>query len=353
MKMLVVGALGLVGRGVLEAMEDAADCELIGLSRRAPDFPTRARFLSLDLTDRAACRAVLSDPSLSGVTHVVYTALHERPDLIGGWREDAQIRTNLAMLTNLLDFLEPAEHLTLLQGTKAYGAHLGPMLNPGKEHHPRHEGPNFYWNQEDLVRERAAAGGWTFTVMRPQIVCGMAVGSPMNMTMAIGVYAAVQKELGLPLSYPGGDPFITQATDALLLGRAIRWAASAPEAGGETFNITNGDELIWRSVWPSIAQAFGMPVGEDRPTSLAETMPDHAGLWHTMTEKHGLSGRTMDELVGSSWQFADAVFGLRGSQHTLLSTVKVRQAGFGDCIDTEVMFQDQLRRLQAMRILPP
>ncbi len=353
MKMLVVGALGLVGRGVLEAMEDAADCELIGLSRRAPDFPTRGRFLSLDLTDRTACRAVLSDPSLSDITHVVYTALHERPDLIGGWREDAQIRTNLAMLTNLLDFLEPAEHLTLLQGTKAYGAHLRPMLNPGKEYHPRHEGPNFYWNQEDLVRERAAAGGWTFTVMRPQIVCGMAVGSPMNMTMAIGVYAAVQKELGLPLSYPGGDHFITQATDALLLGRAIRWAASAPEAGGETFNITNGDELIWRSVWPSIAQAFGMPVGEDRPTSLAETMPDHAGLWHTMTEKYRLSGRTMDELVGSSWQFADAVFGLRGSQHTLLSTVKVRQAGFGDCIDTEVMFQDQLRRLQAMRILPP
>ena len=353
MKVLVVGALGLVGRGVLEAMEDAADYELIGLSRRAPDFPTRARFLSLDLTDRTACRNVLSDPVLSDITHVVYTALHERPDLIGGWREDAQIRTNLAMLTNLLDFLEPTEHLTLLQGTKAYGAHLRPMLNPGKEHHPRHEGPNFYWNQEDLVRKRAAAGGWTFTVMRPQIVCGMAVGSPMNMTMAIGVYATVQKELGLPLSFPGGGPFITQATDALLLGRAIRWAASAPEAGGETFNITNGDELIWRSVWPSIAQAFGMPVGEDRPTSLAETMPDHAGLWHTMTEKYGLSGRTMDELVGSSWQFADAVFGLRGSQHTLLSTVKVRQAGFGDCIDTEVMFQSQLRRLQAMRILPP
>ncbi len=350
--MLVVGALGLVGRGVLEAMEDAAGCELIGLSRRAPDFPTRARFLSLDLTDRTTCRTVLSDLTLSGVTHIVYTALYERPDLIGGWREDEQIRTNLAMLTNLLDHLEPTEHLTLLQGTKAYGAHLRPMLNPGKEHHPRHAGPNFYWNQEDLIRERSAAGGWAFTVMRPQIVCGMAVGSPMNMTMAIGVYAAVQRELGLTLSFPGGDPFITQATDALLLGRAIRWAATAPAARDETFNITNGDELVWRSVWPSIAQCFDMAVGENRPTSLAETMPDHAGLWQQMTEKYGLSGLTMDKLVGSSWQFADAVFGLRGSQHTLLSTVKVRQAGFSDCIDTEVMFRDQFRRLQAMRILP-
>ena len=353
MKMLVAGALGLVGRGVLEAMEDAADCELIGLSRRTPDFPTRARFLSLDLTDRSACRAVLSDPALSGVTHLVYAALHERPDLIGGWREEAQIATNLAMLTNLLDFLEPTEHLTLLQGTKAYGAHLRPMLNPGKEHHPRHEGPNFYWNQEDLVRQRAAAGGWTFTVLRPQVVCGMAIGSPMNMTMAIGVYAAVQRELNLPLAFPGGEPIITQAVDARLLGRAIRWAASAPRARGETFNITNGDELIWRSVWPSIARAFDMPVGEPRPRSLAEAMPPHAGLWDTMTRKYGLGGLTMDELVGSSWQFADAVFGLRGGQHTLLSTVKVRQAGFHDCIDTEVMFQAQLKRLQTLRILPP
>ena len=154
MKMLVVGALGLVGQGVLEDMEDASNWELIGVSRRLPDFATRARFISLDLTDRAACRQAFTVPALGGVTHLVYTALHERPDLIGGWREAEQIETNRIMLANVLDFIEPADHLPLLQGTKAYGAHLRPMLNPGKEHHPRHEGPNFYWVQEDAVRER-------------------------------------------------------------------------------------------------------------------------------------------------------------------------------------------------------
>ncbi|MYE12279.1 MAG: SDR family oxidoreductase [Gammaproteobacteria bacterium] len=349
MKMLVVGARGLVGQGVLEAMDDA-DCELIAVSRRAPDFATRADFVSVDLTDRDACRAAFS--GLSGVTHVVYAALHERPELIAGWRDEQQIATNLAMLENVLDFVEPSEHLTLLQGTKAYGAHLHPMRNPGKEHHPRHAGPNFYWVQEDLVRERAARCGWAFTIMRPQIVCGVAVGSPMNMTMAIGVYAAIQRERGGPLSFPGGEEFITEATDAVLLGGAIRWAASAEESRDETFNVTNGDQLVWRSAWQTVADAFGMEVGGDQPTSLVETMPRHAELWDAMTRKYGLAGYGMDALVGSSWQFADAVFGLHGGQHTLLSTVKIRQAGFGDCIDTEVMLDGQLRRLQDLRILP-
>ena len=349
MKMLVVGARGLVGQGVLEAMDDA-DCELLAVSRRAPDFPSRAEFLSVDLTDRGACRAAFS--RLGGVTHVVYAALHERPELIAGWRDEEQIATNLAMLTNVLDFVEPSAHLTLLQGTKAYGAHVGPMRNPGKEHHPRHAGPNFYWVQEDLVRERAARGGWTFTILRPQIVCGVAVGSPMNMTMAIGVYAAVQRECGRPLAFPGGEPFITEATDAALLGRAIRWAAGAAESRNETFNVTNGDQLVWRSVWPTVAGVFGMEVGEDAPTSLVETMPRHAQLWDRMTRAHGLAGYGMDALIGSSWQFADAVFGRHGGQHTLLSTVKIRQAGFRDCIDTEVMLEGQLRRLQQLRILP-
>ena len=316
---------------------------------RAPDFPTRARFLSVDLTDRAACRAA---SELQGITHIVYSALHERPDLIAGWQDARQIETNLAMLTNVLDFVEPAEHLTLLQGTKAYGAHLRPMQNPGKEHHPRHPGPNFYWVQEDLVRERAARSGWAFTIMRPQIVCGVAVGSPMNMTLAVGAYAAIRRELGEPLSFPGGEPFITQATDAALLGRAIRWAAQALEARGETYNVTNGDELVWRSVWPTIARVLRMEVGEDRPLSLVQTMPAHASLWQHMTLRYGLCGYGLDTLIGSSWQFADAVFGLRGSQDTLLSTVKIRQAGFQDCVDTEIMFESQLRRLQAMRILP-
>ena len=73
-KVLVVGALGLVGRAVVEALEGQDGCEVVAVSRRRPDFPTQVRFLQLDLTDRAACRQQLG--RLDGVTHIVYAALY-------------------------------------------------------------------------------------------------------------------------------------------------------------------------------------------------------------------------------------------------------------------------------------
>ncbi len=36
----------------------------------------------------------------------------------------------------------------------------------------------------------------------------------------------------------------------------------------------------------------------------------------------------------------------------LVSTIKLRQAGFGDCVDTEAMFRSHLARLVERRVLP-
>ncbi len=61
----------------------------------------------------------------------------------------------------------------------------------------------------------------------------------------------------------------------------------------------------------------------------------------------------MQQLVGDSWQFADAVFGYGGrALSTLVSTIKIRQFGFAECIDTQAMFTKHLRALQRERILP-
>jgi hypothetical protein len=137
-----------------------------------------------------------------------------------------------------------------------------------------------------------------------------------------------------------------------LLGRAVRWFGAQCGSDNETYNITNGDELIWRSVWPSIADSFEMEVGDDRPTSLTEKMSNMAPVWDELVRRHGLMSYSMDQLVGNSWQFADAAFGLRGGQNTLLSTIKARKHGFVECIDTEDMFRDQFAALQSARILP-
>ena len=171
----------------------------------------------------------------------------------------------------------------------------------------------------------------------------------MNMTVAIAALATFARARGEPLCFPGGAPSITQATDARLLGRAIRWAGRESRAWGETFNITNGDELVWHSVWPTIAAAFDLEVGLDTPLPLAETMPTRSAEWETLKHRHELR-YSLDELVGQSWQFADAVFA--GGPPTLLSTIKARQFGFADCIDTEAMFVTQFDSLRRSRWIP-
>ncbi|ONG46540.1 hypothetical protein BKE38_25250 [Pseudoroseomonas deserti] len=350
MRVLVAGALGLVGRAALHHYE-AAGVEVIGLSRRAPDFPSKAKFLSVDLADAAATKAALSG---LGITHLVYGALQEMPDLRGGWLATEQMAVNRAMLRNCLDALEGQglRHVALLQGTKAYGVHLGQMPIPGKEDAPRHIHPNFYWAQEDDIRARQPQGGWDWTIFRPQAVIGFALGSAMNLLTALGAYAAISRELGLPLVYPGKGDRITEVTDARILAAAIAWAGATPGAANQIFNVTNGDAMTWRGLFPVAAKVFGMEMGAPQPMSLPVIMSDKAPLWQRMVDRHGLAPHSLDALVGASWQFADFAFSREDQVASLVSTIKIRQAGFGDCIDSSTMLEWWLRHLQETRILP-
>jgi len=111
------------------------------------------------------------------------------------------------MLRNLLRTLEPValklERVVLNEGVKAYGVHLGPFKTPAKETDARHLPPNFYYAQEDFLRVQQAGKSWTYTVLRPDVVCGFSVGSAMNLPLIIATYAAISRELGVPLRFPG------------------------------------------------------------------------------------------------------------------------------------------------------
>ena len=78
--------------------------------------------------------------------------------------------TNLALLRNCLEpLMTPAlRHVSLLQGTKAYGVHHGLMTVPGRERAPRVQHENFYWFQEDWLRGAQRGADWTFTIWRPE-----------------------------------------------------------------------------------------------------------------------------------------------------------------------------------------
>lgn len=353
-KVLVVGALGTVGRSVLEHFEKQADWQLVGLSRRKPDFPTRADWLAVDLRD-PDCQRQLRE--IKGVTHVVYTALYERTDnLTRAWTEHEHVEINLTMLRNTVEAVEASSpelrHVTLMQGTKAYGGHLGPFRMPARESDPRYMPPNFYYDQQDWLAARQAGKRWTWTVLRPQIVCGNAVGSPLNIVTGIGVFAAISREHGIPLRFPGGPSRVSEATDARLIAKAAQWAGSEPRCGNEIFNIANGDVFLWENVWPRLAELFRMKLDQPHPFSLARLMPGNEHVWDRMVEAHGLKPYGYRTIV-PSWQLIDFLlgYGQRPNPHHL-STIKARKFGFHDCVDTEEMFMELLTELQEARILP-
>ena len=60
--------------------------------------------------------------------------------------------------TNVVDAVEPVapslEHISLMQGYKVYGAHLGPFATPAKEPDPPHMPPEFNVDQQQFLERR-------------------------------------------------------------------------------------------------------------------------------------------------------------------------------------------------------
>ena len=344
---VVVGGLGVIGRNLLAFLERETDWDLVGLSRRAPDFETGARFLRVDLLDRGAAEAALA--GLTEVTHVFYAAFQARPT----WAEHNA--PNLAMLVNAVEPIERAspglEHVHLVEGNKIYGSHLGPFRTPAKEDDPPHMLPNFYWDQEQWLRGHSAGKAWSWSALRPQTVCGFALGNPMNIATAIAVYATISRELGLPLRFPGKPGAyraVYQVTDSEQLARAMHWCATAPAAADEVFNITNTDFFRWENLWPRFAEFFGLPVGPVQTISLTELMADKAPLWQAIAERHGLQPIAYDDLV--AWPFADYVFGC--DWDVMSDTLKIRRAGFHHCVDSEAAFLALFQRFRGSKVIP-
>lgn len=353
---LIAGATGIAGAAAVRHFAARPGWNVLALSRRPVDLPG-VRHLPVDLRDADRCMAVLGE--VAGITHVAYMALQEEDDLLAGWRSQSQMDANLAMLRNLLDGLRASrgtlEHVCLLQGSKAYGSHLHPVPVPAKERWPRGPHPIFYWPQEDLLRQRQVRAGWSFTILRPMRILGESIGSPMSIIAAMGVYASVMRHLGRPLRFPGGGRYVTACTDSRLIAQAIEFAATSPAAAGETYNVVNGDVFVWQDFWPSLARHFGMEVGEPESMALAREMNRFAPAWEEVARRHGLLPLPMSDLVGQAWQFADYAFA-HGQENPpsriLMSPIKIRQAGFGACYDSEDSLLHWISRMQDARILP-
>lgn len=344
---LVAGARGVIGRNLIEQLEALGDWDVVGLSRRGGTDTARVHHLRVDLLDRQDTLAKLAGSR--EVTHIFYAAYADRPT----WAE--LVPPNLDMLRNVLDAVEPLardlRHVSLMQGYKVYGAHLGPFKTPAREDDAAHMPPEFNVDQQAFLEHRQQGRPWTWSALRPSVVCGFALGNPMNLAMVLGVYAAISAELGLPLRFPGKPgayDSLLEVTDAGLLARATVWAATNESCGNQAFNINNGDLFRWREMWPKLAAHFGLDIAPPLPMSLETVMADKEPVWDSMVTKHGLKPTPYREV--SSWRFGDFVFAW--DYDVIADGSKARRFGFVEHIDTERMFLDIFDNFRKRGIIP-
>jgi len=348
---VVVGALGVIGRYVVTKFAGLPGWKVVGLSRRQGEDRDHVRYLSADLLDAGQARSKLA--SLGDATHIVYCAFQAAGSQAADFARGIDINRNMLVhAVSAIDAAAPElERVVLITGTKYYGSHLGPFRTPAKEDDPRHMPPDFYFDQIDWLTAFQKGKRWSWTEIRPQTLCGFAPGTPMSIVPVIAVYAAISKALGLPLRFPGKPGAyraIYQVTESTHLANAIHWAATTSGAANQAFNITNGDYFRWVNLWPRIAEVFEMPFAEPQTISLVAHMSDKGPVWDALVKRHGLQPYRYEEIV--AWPFGDYVFGC--DWDVMTSTTKARQHGFNDVVDSEEMFVRLLKRFREERIVP-
>jgi nucleoside-diphosphate-sugar epimerase len=345
---LVVGARGVIGGNLVKQLQDQDGWQVIGLSRRGGESTGTVRHVSVDLLDDADVRRALAD--LTEVTHLFYTAYQDRPSFA------ELVEPNQRMLVNVLRAIEPAapglRHVQLMQGYKVYGAHLGPFKTPAREDDPPHMPPEFNVEQQAFLEAAQQGKAWTWSALRPSVVCGFALGIPMNLAMVIAAYATISGHLGIPLRFPGKPGAyrsLIEMTDAGLLAQAMVWAATDPRAANQAYNVNNGDLFRWEEMWPKLASYFGVPVAPGLPVSLATVMADKEPVWEEIIARHGLAPTAYRDV--SSWAFGDAVFSW--DYDLIADGSKIRRHGFHEYVDTTEMFTRIFDDMRARKIIPP
>ena len=169
------------------------------------------------------------------------------------------------------------------------------------------------------MAQRQRGRAWVWTASRPGFVLDVAPGRARNMVSALGAYAAICRELGLPFDFPGKPgtwAALHEITDAALLAEGVLWMLGEPRCANRAFNLANGDCFRWRDLWPWLAERFGLAPGIVHTMPLSRWMADKAPVWERLRRRHGLAPPL--ERV-ASWEFADFFLGL---DHDVLSSIQ-------------------------------
>ena len=348
---LIAGVSGIIGRHMAEHLLAIGGWEVSGLSRHSSNVPAGVKTIAADLLDGAALRTALRE---TAATHVFITTWSRQAT------EAENCKVNGAMVTNLMAVIDGKEvaHVALVTGLKHY---QGPFehyaktkpITPFREEQPRLPYSNFYYVQEDAMFAASARQGFTWSVHRPHTLIGYAVGNAMNMASTLAAYASICKETGKPFVFPGSPGQFEGAvdvTDGRILAKHLTWAATAPAAANQAFNVVNGEIFRWNWLWPRLADYFGLPAAPypGHATPLETYMADAGPAWNIIIAKHRLKNMPIETFA--SWWHSDLDLGRQ--LESFASMTKSYDLGFREYQNTVESFTHAFDRLRQDQYIP-
>nr|A0A221J5X1.1 RecName: Full=(S)-8-oxocitronellyl enol synthase ISY2; AltName: Full=Iridoid synthase 2; Short=NcISY2 [Nepeta cataria]ASM62110.1 iridoid synthase [Nepeta cataria] len=362
---LIVGVTGLVGNSLAEMLPlsdtPGGPWKVYGVARRPrpswnEDHPIN--YISCDVSNTAEVEAKL--PPLSDVTHIFYATWTSRSS------EEENCEANGKMLKNVLDTMIPncpnLKHICLQTGRFHYVASVvdwkinGSHDTPLTEDLPRLNTNNFYYTQEDILLEEVKRKeGLTWSVHRPGTIFGFSPYSMMNLVGTLCVYAAICKQEGAVLRFPGckgaWDGY-SDCADADLIAEHYIWAALDPHAKNQSFNVSNGDVFKWKHLWKVLAEQFGVECGgyeyeEGQQVRLQDVMKDKGPVWDKIVRENGLSNTKLEDV--GKWWFSDTIL---WNECRLDSMNKSKEHGFLGFRNSKNCFLYWIHKLKAYKIVP-
>ncbi|TDZ34999.1 Uncharacterized protein CTRI78_v011557 [Colletotrichum trifolii] len=396
---IVTGATGILGREIVSRLGKNQDewKTVYALSRSKKDeYASNVKHASIDLTASAEEMA----ENLQGIEaeYVFFSAYLQKDTEQENWDVNGDMLQNFLAALEKTGAAAKIKRILLVTGAKQYGVHLGVPKNPMEESDPWQRGdpfpPNFYYRQQDMLGDFCKENSnshVSWTVTYPNDVVGFAKGNFMSLATSVGIYAAVSKELGGDLEFPGSETFYTKFdsfTSARLHAEFCEWAVKEPKAANQAFNVVNGDVESWQNLWPKVARRFGMRVKRDQFASQSELasvvdlcekppsslVAEQTGLksemepskleqridltkwsqqekvkqaWDRLADREGLE---KDAFEKATWAFLGFVLGRNFD--LVISMSKAREMGWTGYTDTWLSLSDVFKDLEAEKVVP-
>jgi len=122
--------------------------------------------------------------------------------------------------------------------------------------------PNFYYPQEDCLKDWVQKQGIKYSVCMPCGILGAVPDAAMNLCFPLAVYATVSAHLKKPIEFPGGLAEwqnVQDQSSAMLNGYLEEWTVLRDQnSTGEKWNAIDNSAFTWEGFWPRLAAWYGV-----------------------------------------------------------------------------------------------